>query len=206
MRQPRLFSQDDHKKDFLFFEKEAFKNGWQLVAGIDEAGRGPLAGPVVAVAVVLPHECLLPPDLNDSKKLSPLKRQMILKQLHDIEGICIGIGVVSPQEIDKLNILNATHLAMKKAVLAMSFQPNFCLVDGLPVKGLPVPHKSIVKGDSRRASIAAASIVAKEYRDDMMASLAKDFPGYGFEKHKGYSGFEWIIHCDAVPENEIFLS
>ena len=175
----------------LDFESEAWLQGYTAVCGIDEAGRGPLAGPVVACALILPNQPNitvedLPSEVNDSKKLSAKKRAKLLDIIQNIPDIAIGVGVCTAQEVDQHNILNATHLAMKRAYENLPQRSDFCLVDGLPVKGLAVDHQGIVKGDSRSYSIAAASIVAKETRDAMMIDYAKQFPEYSFEKHKGY--------------------
>ena len=145
---------------------------------MDEAGRGPLAGPVVAGAVILPVLAEELTGLNDSKQLTAAKRERLFLALLECEQAVCSVGVASVEEIDRFNILRATHLAMARAV--------FCLVDGLPVKGLPVPHRAIVKGDGRSLSIAAASVLAKVTRDRMMMEADASYPQYGFAKHKGY--------------------
>ena len=187
----------------LDFESKAWQQGYTAVCGIDEAGRGPLAGPVVACAVILPNQAKLkvedlPSEVNDSKKLSAKKRAQLLQTIQNIPGIAIGVGICTAQEIDEHNILNATHLAMKRAYEKLPTKSDYCLVDGLPIKGLPVEHEGIVKGDSRSYSIAAASIVAKETRDQMMHDYAEKFPQYGFEKHKGYGT---KVHNEALAEH-----
>ena len=147
------------------------------MAGVDEAGRGPLAGPVVAGAVILPE---LPEELsglNDSKQLTAAKRERLFLALLDCEQVACSVGMASVEEIDRLNILRATHLAMARAVEGLAPHADFCLVDGLPVKGLPVPHRAIVKG---------ASVLAKVTRDRMMTEADASYPQYGFAKHKGY--------------------
>ena len=184
MKQPALFSQEEEGP--YFFEEEAEKQGCVYIAGVDEAGRGPLAGPVVAAAVIINRKLELPSGIDDSKKLTPVKRAKLFEELKSHPGITWATGIVHAKEIDEINILNATHLAMKKAVEGLSQKADSCLVDGLPVKGLPVDHKSIVKGDSRSASIGAASIFAKETRDLMMVKYDEKYPGYSFAKHKGY--------------------
>lgn len=184
MKQPELFSIE--KEGLFHFEEEARKHGCFFVAGVDEAGRGPLAGPVVAAALILPQNSLLPEGVNDSKKLTAKMRQKLLLEIKANSQIRWSVGVVDCRKIDEINILNATHLAMKRAVEGLLPQVDFCLVDGLPVKGLPVEHKAIVKGDSRSYSIAAASIIAKETRDEMMIQYSLEYPNYGFDKHKGY--------------------
>ena len=159
--------------------------GVRLVAGIDEAGRGPLAGPVVAAAVILPdgfaHETL-----NDSKKLKAAERERIHAELESSPGVFIGVGEASVAEIDRLNILRATHLAMERAVRALPELPDFCLIDGWPVPRFPVPHEGVVGGDALSLSIAAASVVAKVVRDRWVMGVDAEWPQYAFAKHKGY--------------------
>lgn len=170
----------------LSFELEARSSGFLHVAGVDEAGRGPLAGPVVAGAVILPE---LPEELaglNDSKQLTAAKRERLFVALLECKQVVWSVGMASVEEIDGLNILRATYLAMARAVEGLRLQADFCLVDGLPVKGLPVPHRAIVKGDGRSLSIAAASVLAKVTRDRMMTEADGSYPQYGFAKHKGY--------------------
>ncbi len=163
-------------------------SGKILIAGIDEAGRGPWAGPVVAGAVIFPG--LKIPDmlarrLNDSKKLSPAQREELFEALQTSDAL-IGCGAASVEEIDRLNILQATFLAMRRAVEALPEPPDFALVDGNKIPPLPCPARAIVKGDGLSLSIAAASIVAKVTRDRQMAELAKQFPHYGWETNAGY--------------------
>ena len=154
------------------------------VAGVDEAGRGPWAGPVVAAAVIL-DPARIPPGLNDSKKLSALRREALLSVLQVTAEI--GLGVASVEEIDRLNILRAADLAMRRAIAALPRAPGFALIDGNRVPpDLPCPAAALVKGDARALSVAAASIVAKVERDRMMAALALDHPGYGWERNAGY--------------------
>ena len=153
------------------------------VCGVDEVGRGPWAGPVVTAAVILTPDTA-PEGLNDSKKLSLKKREALFEQL---KASPHGIGIASVEEIDRLNILNATYLAMQRAIAALPVQPGFALIDGNRIPhDLPCPAWAIVKGDARSASIAAASIIAKVTRDQMMADLAKQYPGYGWETNAGY--------------------
>lgn len=166
-------------------ERAARAAGYACVCGIDEAGRGPLAGPVVAAAVVLPPGLALP-GLNDSKKLTARRREALYTQLREDARVLIGVGLAAAAEIDRLNILRATHVAMARAVLSLPSTPDFCLIDGLPVPQFPLPQRALVKGDARCLSIAAASIVAKVTRDRLMQDLAQQYPGYGFEKHAGY--------------------
>lgn len=171
-----------------------FENQYGVpVAGIDEAGRGPWAGPVVAGAVVVLDKKLdafLLNGLNDSKKLTAKKREVLYDKLFEAQSagqLCIGIGQASAAEIDRFNILQATFMAMNRAAEALAVKPQFALVDGNQVpKGLCCPCQTVVKGDARCYSIAAASIVAKVYRDRLMSELAQKFPYYGFEKNAGY--------------------
>jgi ribonuclease HII len=159
--------------------------GFLLVAGVDEAGRGPLAGPVVAAAVILPDDFTLA-GLTDSKKVSPAKREKIYAILTTTAEILWAVAEATVEEIDRLNILRATHLAMARAIEALPRRPDHALVDGLPVRGLPVGHTALVEGDSLSLSIAAASIIAKVTRDRLMAELDAQHPQYGFARHKGY--------------------
>lgn len=159
--------------------------GNYTVCGIDEAGRGPLAGPVVTAAVILPPGYELP-GLNDSKKLTARKRELLYTALMEDARVLKCIAQATVEEIDKLNILRATHLAMARAAQGLPAPPDICLIDGLPVPGFPLPSRSIVKGDARCLSIAAASILAKVHRDHYMQKLANEYPQYGFERHAGY--------------------
>ena len=168
----------------LSFEKKLWNDNINFVAGIDEAGRGPLAGPVVASAVVFPKEILLD-GINDSKKLSEKKREELFEQIFE-NAISVGVGIVSHEEIDALNILNATFEAMKRAVKKLSVQPQHLLIDGNRFSESEIPFTTIVKGDAKCFSIAAASIIAKVTRDKIMKELHQQFPHYGFAKHKGY--------------------
>ncbi len=154
--------------------------------GIDEAGRGPLAGPVVAAAVVLP-EGFSHQHLHDSKKLSPGRRESIYQDLTANEPVLWAVAVVDSAEIDRLNILRATHAAMRRAVLALSQKPDYALIDGLPVNPFPIPHTAIVEGDGASLSIAAASVIAKVTRDRLMVEMDQRYPVYGFARHKGYA-------------------
>jgi ribonuclease HII len=166
------------------WEQEAWNSGWELVAGVDEAGRGPLAGPVVAAAVVLPPRTALE-GLRDSKCLPEPERER-LYALVVAAALCWSVGVAETEEIDRVNILRATHLAMARALSDLVPAPHGALIDGLPVKGLPYPHRALVRGDGRCVSIAAASVIAKVSRDRLMRALDERYPGYGFGRHKGY--------------------
>jgi ribonuclease HII len=161
------------------------RRGLKSVAGVDEAGRGPLAGPVSAAAVVLPvgWRC---PGLDDSKKLSAARRERLYEAITADASVVWALAWAEPEEIDRLNILRATHAAMARAVAGLAITVDHCLIDGLPVRGFAWPHDGIVKGDGRSLSIAAASIIAKVSRDRRMLEFAREFPQYGFERHMGY--------------------
>lgn len=186
---------EKQEQDLWRFEQEARKAGYQRIAGVDEAGRGPLAGPVVAAAVILPPD-FDTTGIRDSKALSPAQREKAHQRILD-EALAVGVGIIDSETIDRINILKATHEAMRAALRDMGAAFDFVLVDGLPIKNFGYPHRGIVKGDNKSVSIAAASIVAKVTRDCMMVELAKKFPGYGFEKHKGYYTEE---HVRAIRE------
>jgi ribonuclease HII len=176
--------------DVLLYEKEAWSSGFLRLAGIDEAGRGPLAGPVVAAALIFDPDYIkkeLVPifgRLTDSKAMSEKLREEYFELLTSSEFTTIGVGIIDAEEIDQINVLKATHKAMGIAV--SQTDAAYALVDGLPVKGLPCDSKSIVKGDALSISISAASIIAKVTRDRMMVELDASYPEYGFAKHKGY--------------------
>ncbi len=176
--------------DVLLYEKEAWSSGFLRLAGIDEAGRGPLAGPVVAAALIFDPDYIRKErvpvfsKLTDSKAMSEKWREEYFELLIDSEFTTIGIGIIEADEIDQINILKATHKAMGIAV--GQTDAKYALVDGLPVKGLPVGHKAIVKGDALSISISAASIIAKVTRDRIMVKLDAQHPEYGFAQHKGY--------------------
>lgn len=165
-------------------EKTWADRGFHAICGIDEAGRGPLAGPVCAAAVILP-EGLEIPGLNDSKKLTDKKRRELFPMIEE-QALAYGIGWASQEEIDEVNILQATFLAMSRAVEQLNIRPDLALVDGNRAPTLDLPVETVVKGDSLSASIAAASVLAKVSRDDVMLRMAEEYPGYGFEVHKGY--------------------
>ncbi|MFU8779852.1 MAG: ribonuclease HII [Kiritimatiellia bacterium] len=189
--------------NLLHHERLHWHDGADAVAGVDEAGRGPLAGPVVAAAVVfLPaaaEAALVGPlaGLTDSKQLGEADRAQFFQYLYALDGVDIGVGVSASPEIDAVNILRATHLAMARAVSRLHKPPGHILVDGLPVPGLPVASTAIVKGDSLSFSIAAASVIAKVTRDRMMIELDARYPGYGFARHKGYGT---AFHMQALLE------
>lgn len=186
------------------------QRGWRRVGGVDEAGRGPLAGPVVAACVVLPAEALddliagALRGLTDSKKLSAARRETYFEALHADARIEVGLGQCSAEEIDRMNILRATWLAMARAVQALRGPPDGVLVDGLPVQGMPCPHHAIVRGDAASLSIAAASVAAKVTRDRAMADLDRRYPAYGFARHKGYgtqAHLEALRQAGPCPEH-----
>lgn len=170
--------------DWLDYENKAYDSGFSLVCGIDEAGRGPLAGPVYAAAVVLPKGHIVD-GVNDSKKISEKKREILFDKIID-ECLCYSVGIATEQEIDEINILQATFLAMRRAVDGLSVKPDIALIDGNKKPGLDIEQWDIVKGDSKSANIAAASIIAKVSRDRYMLEMSEKYPQYQFEKHKGY--------------------
>ena len=165
-------------------EDSHFANGIKVICGVDEAGRGPLAGPVCAAAVILPPHVDIP-GLNDSKKLTDKRRRELFPVIKE-QAIAYGIGFASHEEIDEINILQATYLAMERALAQLSVKPELALIDGNRAKDFGLPVETVVKGDSRSASIAAASILAKVSRDDLMEQAAVEYPQYQFEIHKGY--------------------
>jgi ribonuclease HII len=162
------------------------QSGVRLIAGIDEAGRGPLAGPVVAAAVILP-EGFTHKVLTDSKKLTEPQREAIYAELTAREDVCWAVSVVDHEEIDRINILRATHQGMRRAASALAGPPGHVLIDGLPVRPFPFPQTALVKGDALSFSIAAASVIAKVTRDRFMLEMDGRYPAYGFAQHKGYA-------------------
>ena len=174
-------------------EQGFYEKGITLVCGVDEAGRGPLAGPVCAAAVILPANVDIP-GLNDSKKLSDKKRRELFPIIQE-KAIAYGIGFADEKEIDEINILQATFLAMERAISQLAVQPEHILIDGNRNKDFGIPSSTVVHGDSLSASIAAASVLAKVTRDDVMLEMAKQYPDYGFEIHKGYGT---RAHYDAL--------
>lgn len=165
-------------------EDENYAEGFRVICGVDEAGRGPLAGPVCAAAVILPPHTRIP-GLNDSKKLTDKKRRELFPVICE-QALAYGIGMATEQEIDEINILQATFLAMQRAMDGLQVRPDLALIDGNRQKDFGLPVKTVVKGDSLSANIAAASVLAKVTRDDLMIRQATEFPEYGFEIHKGY--------------------
>ncbi len=170
--------------DKLLFEKQEQEKGHFLIAGVDEVGRGPLAGPVCVACVMMPLDDLID-GIDDSKKLSEKKREMLFELIKE-KAICYSVQMIDEQTIDKINILEATKLAMKNAIESMSVKPDIVLVDAINKLDVDVPIKGIVKGDALSYSIGCASILAKVTRDRLMCDLVKEYPEYGFDKHKGY--------------------
>ena len=188
--------------DWYAYEKRAGERGFSAVCGIDEAGRGPLAGPMCAAAVILPPDCDIP-GINDSKKLSEKKREALFPVIQE-KALAFGIGWATAEEIDRVNILQATFLAMARAVEALPAPADYALVDGNRMPPLPIPGETIVKGDATSASIAAASILAKVSRDRLLRRLDEEHPEYGFAKHKGYgtkAHYEAIRKYGLLPEH-----
>lgn len=165
-------------------EKNLYSSGYRKICGIDEAGRGPLAGPVVAAAVILPAGALLS-GLRDSKKLSPRQRDLFFDKISQI-ALSVGIGIVENEIIDKINIYQATLLAMRKGVSALQVKPDYLLIDAMTLPGIAIPQKGIIHGDDLSISIASASVIAKVTRDRLMLQFHEIFPVYRFNRHKGY--------------------
>ena len=172
------------EKNMWEIEETLTQQGVGVICGVDEAGRGPLAGPVYAAAVILPDHLEIP-GLDDSKKLTDKRRRELMPIIKE-QAIAYGIGVATEKEIDEINILQATFLAMERAIAQLEGKANFALIDGNREKDFGLPVMTVVKGDSRSANIAAASVLAKVSRDDYMDEMAKQYPEYGFEIHKGY--------------------
>lgn len=175
------------------YEKEKIKEGYTYVAGVDEAGRGPLAGAVFAACVILPLDCHIN-GINDSKKLSEKKREALFDEIIK-KAVAFSIKSVDEKVIDEINILNATHKAMNEAVNSMEIKPDYVLIDGNSIKNMTIPHETIISGDAKSISIAAASILAKVARDRYILEYAKEYPQYMFEKHKGYGT---KLHTEAI--------
>ena len=192
--QKRL-DEDERLEKMLAYEKELYTQGIQLIAGVDEVGRGPLAGPVVAAAVILPKACKIP-GLNDSKKIPKSKHKEIYEAVLQ-NAIAIGIGVKDNHVIDQVNIYEATKLAMMEAIGQLGPQPQHLLIDAMKLD-LPIPQTSIIKGDANSLSIAAASIVAKVTRDQMMEEFDREYPGYDFAQNAGYGTAKHLAGLDKL--------
>jgi ribonuclease HII len=181
--------------DLWTYERTARARGHLVIAGVDEAGRGPLAGPVVAAAVVLPPDCHIE-GVFDSKQLTARQRDICYDLVHSVAQ-CVGVGAVDHEEIDRVNILQATYKAMRMAISRLSARVDYCLVDGSPIRAFGHPHECIVDGDCKSASIAAASIIAKVTRDRIMCEYDSEYPEYGFARHKGYPTAE---HLECIEK------
>lgn len=190
------FFGDELVCDPLFFERSARSSGFVLIAGLDEAGRGPLAGPVVAGAVILPEGCIIP-GLTDSKLVPEPERDRLFDVIQQ-QAVCFGIGIVDERTIDDVNILQATILAMEKALAALTPPPDYLLLDAITLPRVRIPQKPLIKGDFRSSTIAAASIIAKVTRDRLMVELHAKYPQYHFHKHKGYATKE---HMELLREH-----
>ena len=178
------------------FERACQRNGYRLIAGIDEAGRGALAGPVIAAAVILPTNCTIT-GLQDSKQLTPKQRDRLSDEIYKI-AVAVGIGTVDNRDVDRLNVLQATLLAMRQAIKKLAPQPDYLLIDGINFPAIDIQGEAIKKGDSRSYSIAAASIIAKTTRDRRMIALDHTYPNYGFCQHKGYPTAQ---HRQAIAQH-----
>ncbi len=181
--------------DWLEFEKEAAAKGYKAVCGVDEAGRGPLAGPVCAAAVILPENTIIE-GVNDSKKLSEKKREALFDVIKE-QALSYSIAFASVEEIEKMNILNATMLAMKRAVEGLDVKADYAMIDGNRLPNLDIDSEFIIKGDAKSMSIACASILAKVSRDRLLYKYAEEFPEYSFDKHKGYGT---KVHVEALKK------
>lgn len=182
-------------KTMLQIENSLYKSGYNFICGVDEAGRGPLCGPVVAAAVILPKdECI--EGVNDSKKISEKKREKLYEEIL-LKAIAVGVGISDVDIIEKVNILNATKLAMKQAIENLNITPDYVLIDGNQMIDIKIPANTVVSGDAKSESIAAASIIAKVTRDRMLIKWDKDYPEYGFAKHKGYGTKR---HIEAIEK------
>ena len=191
----KRIDEDERLEGMLAYEKECYARGMELIAGVDEVGRGPLAGPVVAAAVILPKACKIP-GLNDSKKIPKYKHKEIYEAVLQ-NAIAIGIGIKDNHVIDQVNIYEATKLAMMEAIGQLDPQPQHLLIDAMKLD-LPISQTSIIKGDANSLSIAAASIVAKVTRDQMMEEFDKEYPGYDFAKNAGYGTANHLAGLDQL--------
>ncbi len=199
-RMEARFKEEERLQKMFFEEENLWSRGFNAVAGVDESGRGPLAGPVVAAAVILDRDCLID-RLNDSKQLSISTREKIFDQIV-VSARCYGLGSASSKEIDRLNIHEASMLAMKRALKTLSIQPDYVLVDGYAIRHCPFKQKAITGGDALSLSIAAASVLAKVSRDRIMINLHRQYPAYGFDRHMGYGTEEHrraLSRCGPCP-------
>lgn len=196
----RLIKQEEHLQEMLTHERSLWESGKEFIAGVDEVGRGPLAGPVVTAAVILPKDFKLL-GVDDSKKLSPKKRDELFDQIKEA-AICWSIGRREPQRIDEINILEATKEAMLDAINGLSVKPDHVLIDAVTLKKLTIPQTALIHGDAISVSIAAASIIAKVTRDREMVEMSKIYPGYAFESNKGYgtkAHYEGLANFGPCP-------
>ncbi len=194
--------EQDRLAKIVEFENQAKISGYKVIAGLDEAGRGPLIGPVVAASVVLPEDMDIT-GIDDSKKLSETQREALYERIIS-QAVAYGVGVASHEEIDMINILNATKLAMKRAIEAMTVSPDYLLIDAVKLNEISIAQESLIKGDSRSVSIAAASIIAKVTRDRMLKEMDKKYPMYGLASHKGYGTdqhYQAIRQYGILPEH-----
>lgn len=194
LRIEKAAQENERLENMLAYEKKYY-NQYEYICGIDEAGRGPLAGPVVAGAVILPKGLKIP-YLNDSKQLNEKRRE----ELYDVimeQAAAVGVGIVAPERIDEINILQATYEAMRQAIQNLEYRPQILLNDAVIIPEVNIPQEKIIKGDAKSLSIAAASVIAKVTRDRMMKAYHELFPEYGFEKHKGYGSKE---HIEAIQK------
>lgn len=194
LRMEKAAKENERLENMLTYEKKYY-NDCVYICGIDEAGRGPLAGPVVAGAVILPKGLKIP-YLNDSKQLSEKKREELYDIIMD-QAISVGVGIIAPERIDEINILQATYEAMRQAIHQLEHQPDILLNDAVIIPDIHIPQEKIIKGDAKSLSIAAASVIAKVTRDRMMKAYHELFPEYGFDRHKGYGSKE---HIEAIQK------
>ena len=192
---PPITRRKNYPAEIQQFEQTLRQQGYQRIAGIDEAGRGALAGPVVAAAVILPINCQIA-GVTDSKQLTPKKRAELFDEIH-CAAVAVGVGRVGNKEIDQINILQATMAAMAQTIVQITPTPDYALVDGTHLPTISLPAKAIPKGDTLVQSIAAASIIAKVTRDRLMIELDETYPGYGFQGHKGYGT---LLHRQAIAQ------
>lgn len=188
-------SEQERLEEMLKIENELYNKGYKFIAGVDEAGRGPLCGPVVAAAVILPQNYKIE-GVNDSKKLSEKKREKLYDDIMS-QALAVGIGIADVDIIENINILNATKVAMKEAICNLSKKPDYVLIDGNQMIDIDIKADTVISGDAKSESIAAASIIAKVTRDRMLYEYDKQYPEYGFAKHKGYGT---KVHIDAIKK------